>query len=201
MFLASILLMGIQIAVAAETAPSKAEALINEADASHLVFQVNSAGDVVHVQSGMTCVLGAAKFSLRKLIIISGHPAGDDVACDYATPQGTVTIFATKLNGMRLEAAAFDIFKAMRMSFPSGKLIKGPLVASYPGLSDPISASIEAPSPDGIILSSAWVAEAQGWLIEVRATYPKAEQHDTELVSAISSISARLAINRHDQKP
>jgi len=201
MLFASILLMSMQLAGAAEKAPTKAETLVNEADASHLAFQLNSAGEVVHIQSGMKCVLGATEFSLRKLIIFSRSPPGDDVACDYATPHGTVTVFATRLNGRRVEAAAFDIFKAMGTSFPKGKLVKGPLVASYPGLIDPISASIEVPSPDGTILSSAWVAEAQGWLIEVRATYPLAEQHDTELVSALSSISARVSINGHNQKP
>ena len=179
-----------------ERASLSAEALVADADPNSSIFRVNPAGGVIHVQSGMSCVLGSKDLSLTKLIIVSGAKPGDDVACDYATPSGKTTIFATRLNGRNLSTVAADIFEAMKATYPNAKLIDGPLVASYPKLRDPITASIEISGPDGKLVSSAWISEDQGWIVEVRATYPATDRHDPELFAAISSVNARISINK-----
>jgi hypothetical protein len=185
-----------EIPGAAEPPPPSAAALVADADPTSSVFRVDPSGGVTHIQSGMTCVLGSEKLRLTKLIIVTTAKLGDDVACDYVTPGGKTTIFATRANGRDIRLVAFDIFRAMKVMYPKGELAEPPLVASYPGLPDPHVGSLKISGPHGNQISSAWVAQAGDWVVEVRATYPASERHDNELLAAVGSISARMSINK-----
>lgn len=176
-----------------EKAQTTIDSLLGKTDPNRTVFKEGSKGvSIIHVNSGMNCVVGAKEFQLNKLTIFPNAPTGDDVSCDYITPSGITNVFVMRANGRDAASAAFEIFKAIKTVNPRAEVTKGPLTARYPGLSDPIAASFTTGEKN--ILSSVWVAETGGWLVEVRATYPTSDRHDREFLAAMAMINARVSI-------
>jgi hypothetical protein len=174
---------------------AKAQSLILEADPKGAVFRVGDTGDVVHVQSGMTCPMGGPAMSLTKLFITAGRPPGDDVACDYVTPTGKTTIFATRLGAQTFSSATKGVFQAMRATFPGAKPAQGPMVATYSDLSAPVSGSLGVSQGGKDLITSVWMSQEHGWLVEVRATYPADSRHDPELLAAMSLVYAQKSVH------
>jgi hypothetical protein len=180
---------------AADRTP-EATAIAQAADPHGAVFRANSRG-VLHIQSGMVCVLGAAQMALTKVELMPGAKPGDDVGCEYRLPTGLISTFATRLSGRNVKAVATDVFRDMKAAHPNGRPTASPMVATYPGLNEPIAGSLAFTENGTDLVTSAWVSEERGWLVEIRATYPATARHDSELQAAIESVSAQNAIHNY----
>jgi hypothetical protein len=186
------------MAVAAEAGSPPtpdASALAKQADPDGKIFRVAPGGGVLHVQSGMVCVLGGDAMLLQKLLVGEGAPPGDHVECEYATPNGAMSVGASRLAGEAFDAAAGRTFGALRSRFGNGRDARAPAYATYPGLGAPKTQAIAFQTRDGERIVSAWVSQERGWLVVVEAQYPAAARHDSELFASMASINAQKTIH------
>lgn len=175
-------------------AAAQADALIAQVPNGGQLFRATASGAVVHIQSGMVCVPGAEQMRLSKLVVGAVGRPGDDVACDYTTPTGKTTVFATLASGQTVQQAGAAIVRALQNTFPDARPASAPLVASYPGLSDPLAASFLVTWNGRPGVTSLWVSQQGDWLVEVRATYSNQARHDAELLAAMASVNAASTI-------
>jgi len=162
---------------AADEAISK---LINEADPAGDVWQYQSCGRALHIQSGLSCETNAGDdWTLRKVIVFpsgSRTPTGQDVACDYTDSTGSsFTLYATNFDPDIGDEDQFNAATAaIRQRFPGATSVKiltttsssengqdiGPLAAAY-------SFELEGQPYQSAI----WLRTINGWSIKLRATY------------------------------
>jgi hypothetical protein len=176
---------------------SRSQALINSVDDGGQAFTAGPSGLVTHVQSGMACVPGAEKMRLMGLLVNRAVPVGDDVGCDYVTPDGKISVFATRAQGRTLQTLAAAVGVAIAKTFPGAQSATGPMVATYPGLSTPMAGSFAVTFNGKPCITSVWLAKEGDWLIEERATYPAASRHDPELLASLQLVMAQKAIHDH----
>jgi hypothetical protein len=149
------------------------------ADASDL-FATGQDGSIRHLQSGMICPADFPNVHLWSLQIYAAARRGDDVGCDYARfssngrASSKLTIFATRrAPGETLDSVyagyrddVTNSFPDAAESAPSGR-VDG---------EDYRAASFTARRSDGELRTELIVGFANGWSLEVRATYPQKPQ-------------------------
>jgi hypothetical protein len=180
---------------------ARAEALIAAVPGGAAIFRAGPDGVVTHPQSGLTCVPGAQKMRLQRLIVTRTSPSGDEVGCDYALGAGgKLAVFVRPAGGRSLAAIVPDVFKAAARDFPDARPAAGPMIATYPGLTEPKAASFTVMSDGQASITSVWVSQERDWIVEVRATYPATSRHDPELFASMLSIGSQLSISEHGAK-
>ena len=177
-------------------AQAKSQALIDSTTNGRAVFRAELEGSIVHLQSGMACSRRGPLDTLARLVITPGVPLGDDVGCDYVTPTGKLTIFATRRAAWTLEAYAAGTFAAIRKTYPDARPIGGQISVLYPEVSKPIKESFAITQDGRASITSAWIAQEGDWLILVRATYPAEPRHDPEFLAAMAMLWAQLSVHR-----
>jgi hypothetical protein len=177
-------------------AQDKSQALVDRTDHGREVFRVDAAGTIIHIQSGMACPRGNELLMLDRLMVTPGVPVGDDAGCDYRTPSGKTTIFATRRGAWTLERYAAGTFAAIRKVHPDARPIGGQISLLYPEISKPIRESFAITQNNTASITSAWIAQEGDWLILVRATYPAEPRHDPEFAAALAMMYAQLSVYR-----
>lgn len=182
------------IAKAHESVPDS-QGLIQSIEHGAQVFRLGLLGSVVHIQSGMICVPGKEQLHLIRLVVGPIGQIGDDAGCDYVTATGKTTVFVTRLRGLTAQSQEAGIIAALKTAFPDAKLIAGPMIALYPGLSKPHAASFSCMYNSRPSITSVWISQEKDWLIEVRSTYLAEPRHDPEFMAAMMSLFVQKTIN------
>ena len=110
---------------AATTAQTRAQAIINAAHAGDLFAAAPNPSmpqfpRVRHSASGLTCVF-SPQLAGEISIFPSGLPRGDDVGCNMTTRFDQQSLYATRVNGLSLDADFEMALTALRQRFPNAR--------------------------------------------------------------------------------
>lgn len=175
------------------------QSLIDATEGGAAAFEVVDPEHIRHRQSGMLCRLPADMLmKMSRLIVFPAKTVGEDVACDYVLPDGKLTLYATRRDGLPLEAYAQGTFNSMHQSFPDGVPTET-TIATVPGFDDPLAQSLGFTRDGRAYVTSALVAREGRWFITLRATYPADMRKTIEILPAVITVSARQAIRNAAQ--
>ncbi|MCF4165949.1 hypothetical protein L2U69_09865 [Zavarzinia compransoris] len=164
-------------------------------------FRSDENGNVVHIQSGMTCppTNAAGNVALERLFIFPNSPPGDDVGCDYVMaptedlPGGRVSLYATRNRGMSAAdylAASVGQIVAFHGTAQSSKVP----VLTVKGLG-PIEGQGFVIAMNGQRMKSGvWVTVVGDWLVKIRATYPLIDSADNPAMAIRADVIAAMWI-------
>ena len=194
------ILAGCASALAAAPEPdparqARAQAIVDETPNGAAAFRANALGAIVHIQSGMTCLLGNDAWPLARLVVTPNVPAGDDVGCDYAARDGKITAFATRLGAQPFDGYVAGVIAAIKQVYPSAGAPEAVMILTEPGISKPHAVGFPVTIDGKRYMTSVWLAEENGWAIEVRATYPAEPRHDPESIAAGMTLLAQKTIH------
>ncbi|MGE3741506.1 MAG: hypothetical protein AB7I59_18600 [Geminicoccaceae bacterium] len=175
-------------------AQARVQELIDATENGAIAFRAGTSGEVIHIQSGMVCLRGDQAMALTHLFVYPGVPVGDDVGCDYVTPEGKLTVFATRRESLTFNSYAAGIFQTIAGIYPTARRIDGPMVMTYEGINQPAAGAFAVEIDGKPYISSVWIAEVRGWFVEVRATYPSEPRHDPEFLAALSMMWAQKSV-------
>ena len=178
-------------------AQARAQALIDSVENGKSIFRSGELGEVIHIQSGMSCSPGSQKMTLIRVVVTPATTPGDDVACDYQTAGGKTTIFAVRIGANTLEGYAADVLSTLAKLYPDAKPTSGPMILSYPNISTPHARALAIKVDGKPYITSVWISQERGWLVVVRATYPAEPRHDPEFLAAAGSMFAQKSIHDH----